>query len=465
MAAEATVKPRWNEWKVQSAFVSYIVYNGFVQDGELFRFRLETVKIPFCETFNLSARDSLGALELFHEDRDEYPITYRTYKVSRDTSGPVEFSYEILPRVVPEDYRSSPYFDFRAEQGGANGAGVTFLAEVMGASDCGIKFRWDLSEMPEGSRGVSSFGEGGFACGSPSDIVNAYYACGKLKSIEKGQFGMYWLSDPPFDLDLAASWVRELFLKMAGFFGDSGGAYRVFIRKDPFEKSGGGTALARSYMLGYSDAMKPTLGGLKNLFAHEMVHNWTQCKDEPYGYGTWYSEGTAEYYSVMLPLRFGLSTPEKTLVQIRKRSKEYFLNPTRHLSNMEAAAQAWIDRRTQKIAYGRGFFFLGNLDARLRREGKSIDDFVKQLATKALETGEAPSVEDMLEALKAHAGNSAIEAHDEMDKGAPFDPDPDSFGPLFTCFEAEAEEESGNGKRVDAKFWDWKLRESETRTL
>lgn len=42
-----------------------------------------------------------------------------------------------------------------------------------------------------------------------------------------------------------------------------------------------------------------------------MVHNWPQLNDNPYGVTTWYSEGTAEYYSVLLPLRLGLMTDDE----------------------------------------------------------------------------------------------------------------------------------------------------------
>ena len=39
---------------------------------------------------------------------------------------------------------------------------------------------------------------------------------------------------------------------------DSGGSFRVFVRKNPY-RSGGGTTLLRSFMFGYNDAAAPDL--------------------------------------------------------------------------------------------------------------------------------------------------------------------------------------------------------------
>ena len=73
----------------------------------------------------------------------------------------------------------------------------------------------------------------------------------------------------------------------------------------------GGTALYRSYLFGWNTTQPCSLEDKKTILAHEMVHNWPQLNDNPYGVTTWYSEGTAEYYSVLLPLRLGLMTDDE----------------------------------------------------------------------------------------------------------------------------------------------------------
>lgn len=455
------VCPIWKENHVESMEIRYSLREQTWEAGEeLFHINLETVTIPFCPMSNLAAFDGAGELELKEETETVYPVTYKRWLTGRKTEGEVCFSYSITPRVLPEEYRSSPYYDLRNEEGGANGAGITFLAEVAGSEQFSIRFDWDLSKMPPGSTGVSTYAEGSFEItGKGNRVTNAYYAVGQVRSITDGDFGFYWLSEPPFDLRSVAEWTKSLFLRMAGFFGDDNGLYRIFVRKDPFEKSGGGTALFRSYMFGYSEAMVPTLDGLKNLLAHEMVHNWTQFKDEPYGTGTWYLEGSAEYYSVMLPYRFGMASAEETLEQVQKRSDQYFTSPFRHLSNAEAAAQSWTDRRIQRIPYGRGFFFLAGLDARIRRltDGKkSLDDIVLPLVQRYLREEEC-SNEDFLSLYNQLTGCDLTEEFAKMAEGQPIIPDPDSFDCLFDRAEADYKE-TDTEKPITA--WKWSIRKN-----
>jgi predicted metalloprotease with PDZ domain len=210
-------------------------------------------------------------------------------------------------------------------------------------------------------------------------------------------------------------------------------------------------------MFGYSEAMVPTLDNLKNLLAHEMVHNWPHMNDEPYGECTWYVEGTAEYYSVMLPLRFGMASAEETLEQIQKRSDQYFCGPVRHLSNADAAAQSWTDRRTQRIPYGRGFFYLAGLDARIQREsgGKySLDDIVLPLTTKWMREQEGTNG-DFIRLINELTGLDISEEFTKMAEGIPFIPDADSFDGLFDRIQAECvETDTGN----PILSWKWSIR-------
>jgi hypothetical protein len=452
-----TVRPSGSE-PIDFMDVSYELDGYTWQAGEeLFRISHETVTIPFCPMEKLSVHDVTGEVALFEELEKAYPVIYRKWRVIRRTEGVVTITYRISPRIVPEDYRSSPYFDFRNENGGGNGAGVTFLAEIKGFDCCRMNFSWDLSGMPAGSSGVCSFGENAVKLeGKPSRLIHAYYAVGRLQSITDGDFGFYWLSKPPFDLQETADWTRRLFLDMAAFFRDDNSLYRIFVRKDPFERSGGGTALYRSYMFGYSNAMLPTLSGLKNLLAHEMVHNWARMKDEPYGEATWCAEGMAEYYSVMLPLRFGLATVEETLTQIQKRTEQYYTNPFRGLSNAEAAKLSWSDRRAQRIAYGRGFFFLANLDARIKKLTSghhSLDEIAVRIAGRPEEDG--ASSEDFIRYVKELSGWDVTDEYLQMSDGVPFAPDPDSFDGLFDCYEIIDREADGHNNSCS---WEWKQR-------
>ncbi len=430
----------------------------FAQGDKVFRINLETVTIPFCPMQGPRAADSLGELPLAAEDREAYPVRFREWRAMREAAGTVSLKFSVTPRQVPEGYRSSPYFDFRAEEGGANGAGITFLGEVPWDAPCRMRFCWELSLLPEGCRGASSHGDGDFELeGMPDLLTNAYYAVGQLRSSGDGLFGFYWFSRPPFDADALSAWTRRMYMRMAAFFHEEGKPYRIFVRRDPFAQSGGGTALLRSYMFGYSDAMRPSTDSLWNLLCHEMAHNWTRMKDEPYGECTWYQEGGAEFYSVMLPLRFGEITPESALGEIQRRTDQYYLNPFRSLSNLEAAGMSWKDRQSQRVPYGRGFFFLGNLDARIRRAtgGKSsVDGVVFHLIEKGGEEGGCGNA-DFISAVKNLAGFDITEEFNRIAAGEHFGPDPDSFDGLFSC---EPYEGTVNGGEDKAVSYRWRLR-------
>jgi predicted metalloprotease with PDZ domain len=217
---------------------------------------------------------------------------------------------------------------------------------------------------------------------------------------------------------------------MADFFGDREARYRVFARRDPFEKSGGGTAAARSFMFGYSAATFQDVDGMQNLLAHEMVHNWPHMDDEPAGLATWYNEGCAEYYSVVLPWRAGLSSQADVLLQVSARAEKYYTNPMRALSNDALAALYWQDRRTQRVPYGRGFFYLANVDAAIRCASNgafSLDDAVKEILRRR-RSGGKPSPADWLEIVSGLLGRDARPEYEAMAAGTLVEPDPKVFG-------------------------------------
>ena len=177
-----------------------------------------------------------------------------------------------------------------------------------------------------------------------------------------------------------------------------------------------------------------TVAEKQNLLAHEMVHNWPHLNDNPYGVTTWYAEGTAEYYSIMIPLRNGLITKEQALLEIQQRTDAYYTNPTRHYSNLEAAKICWQDRRAQRLSYGRGIFFLANADAGIRRttRGKySIDDVVLDILEQGRQ-GATLGNEVFLETVQRVSGLDLTDDWRTMHEGGHFAPDPDSFGSLFT---------------------------------
>ncbi|MBQ8201979.1 MAG: hypothetical protein IJZ74_09480 [Clostridia bacterium] len=457
MRCEITLRPVWHADAVASMDVKYAFDALEIGAGEeLCRFQLRTVSIPGCEPENLRAADAAGDVPLSAADSAPYPYELRHFTAQRAVSGAVKVEYTVRPRVLEPEAICGPYFDLRAEEGGANSAGISFLAAFEGCAG-DISLRWDMSEMPEGSIGVCPFGEGDVSyTGALDTLRNSYFAFGRVKCLTEGEFGFYWLTEPYFDMPGIAAYTRSLFAVMQRFFSDTDPTYRIFVRKDPFLTSGG-TALHRSYMFGWNDHQPVSVEAKQTLLAHEMVHNWPRLNDAPYGRTTWYAEGTAEFYSLMLPLRAGLMTPAAALRELQQRTDNYYTNPTRHMENEAAAKICWQDRRAQRIAYGRGFIFLGNVDVMMRRATggrRSIDDVVLRVLEIDRAGGELGN-ELFLSLVKEYSGLDVTAEWEAMRTGEHIVPMEDSFDGLFTVREKTIPE-ADTGAMVTS--YEWSLR-------
>ncbi len=455
---EVTICPYWDGDMVSELDILVVADQKKINPGDiLFRFQKETVTIPFCPVSEIRVEDEKGEMPYSEEEWEEYPVHYRAFVANREGSGKIKIFYHVKTRDITGITQYGPYFDLRSEKGGANGAGVTCMP-LLPDGEYQISLKWNMKHMPPNSRGIWSFGEGDQTRrGKAEMLLYTFYAVGMVQSVEKGDFGFYWFGTPPFDVKRAAENVKQMYFVMSRFFEDTSmEGYRVFARKDPFEKSGG-TALSRSFLFGYNDTTKTTVESLQNLLAHEMVHNWPHMDDHPYGSCTWFTEGCAEFYSVMLPLRANLVSLRDTLEQIQKRTDEYFTNPTVSLSNEDAAKLFWKDRRTQRISYGRGFFFLANVDSMIRKVTngeKSVDDVVKPLTSMYL-SGKSGTNEDFIRLVNEVAGVDISGDFEKMEKGERLVPDPDGFDGHFSWEKVEREIAGGKEKTTS---YQWKIK-------
>ncbi|MFT4077556.1 MAG: hypothetical protein QM647_18665 [Asticcacaulis sp.] len=381
---DITLRPHGIEGSVDYVEVKIHIGTPNVKAGEtLVHIPLTIVSRPGVplDSQSLHAVDDSGALAVTQFDQAPTSIgTYRDFRPTRDTKGDVTLSYRAKVHEVNSGSRNGPLFDLRGQPDGVNGAGMTFLALPDTKTPYAIDIKWDLSQMPPGSKGVHSFGEGEVKLVAPVEPVNfTFYYAGKVKSYSppSGKFTMYWTTNPPFDLNVLAQKIGTLYDYETAFFQDPGLDYRIFVRENPFHGTGG-TALPKSFMFGYSslDALEPLQQQL--LIAHEMTHNWP-AMDGDHGDTAWYSEGTAEFYSLLLSWRAGQLTADQFAEQMSKRMADYFGNPLHTLNNADAAEAFWNDTRAQTIPYGRGLLYLINTDVRIRTatNGKqSLDDTV-----------------------------------------------------------------------------------------
>lgn len=385
---------------------------------------------------------------------DEAPTSYSaaTFKgfyTQRPLSGKVRWSYRMMPRILPEGYRSSPYYDFRAEPLGLNGSGMFAFILPVTTQTVSVQLDWDMSEMPEGTRGIWSYGEGTVKKDlTPWQIRLSLFNVGKMQAFEHEDFGVYWFSEPYFDARATAEKLYPIFQNMKAYFGDHDSSFRVFLRRDPFKISGGGSACPYAFISGYS-----AFGGMDadhwfNVLIHEMTHTWPSMQDYRVGEGTWFSEGCTEFYCTMLPYRAGLLDVDFTVRCINEKIRDRYLsNVYREMPNDKIPDVQWKDRRAQTVPYGRGFLYLANTDFKLRSQNKgSIDDIVRKHSIM-----NPMSVQEWTDFVRERLGEKGLQDFKDMIGGKLVVPVDGLFGPEIITVKDEIELD---GKKVISYHWE-----------
>ena len=405
--------------------------------GNLVSLWVNVASIPCSEMTSqgLRARDAQGELALESVvEKDSYGFDIRRWRPLRATHGHVVLTYRFLPRIVPEDYRFRPYYDFRTEPFGATCAGVSSLV-VPSDGTYDIHIQWDLSQMPPDTTAMTVAGEGDVRyTGKPSDYQFTLYAVGKLKKkvSEDGRFRVYWLNEPLPDAQAVLDGIPKILKGMADFFEDPAILYTVLFRKDPFRMSNGATAYSKGFIYGYSDEKPLRLKRALDIFAHEVVHTWPRLEDKA-GEGTWYHEGTAELYSILIPYRLGLLNLGDVAETLGWRGLNYYNNPHNGKSNTEVYPLYWGDRKAQALPYGRGFFYLVDADMRIRQRSggiHSVDDLVLETLRRA-RAGKNVTNADWRELICAELGDEAGAHFDAVCQGTMVEPCDDWFGGAF----------------------------------
>lgn len=406
--------------------------------------------VPFPEICDLYIEDELGEVP-FHQAPSETEYTAASYTglyPDRKIKGTLRWRYRILPRVLPEGYRSSPYYDFRAEPLGLNGSGMFSLILPKHPKPMEVSVHWDMSHMPGNARAIWSLGEGDLhLTATPFVLRFSLFQVGVMQCVEQGGLGVYWFSEPYFKAESVANRLYPIFQYMKEYFQDPDAHFYVFLRRDPFEYSGGGSACPYAFISGYS-----AFGGMDedrwfNVLIHEMTHTWPGMTDFTVGEGTWFNEGCTEYYCTMLPYQGGFLDKEYTVKRINEKIRErYYQNIYRTMSNEEIPAVQWKDRRAQTVPYGRGFLYLANVEVQLKNAGKGkIADIIK--GHNMLNPLTPKDWEDF---LRQRLGESGVREFHDMVSGKLLIPEPDLFGPEFIAVEEEIELD---GKKEISYHW------------
>ncbi len=406
---------------------------------------------PFPEYEDLILMDDLGEVPYSIADAPSLhgAMEFKGIYPDRKCEGTLVWSYRAFPRILPEGYRSSPYYDFRNEPFGLNGSGFFSFILPNTMELLHLTLDWDLSSLPEGSRAIWSYGEGCVEKNlTPIQIGFSLFQVGLMNAVEGDSIGVYWFGNPDFDIAGTAEKLIPIFDYMKQCFHDTTSTFKVFLRRDPFEISNGGSACPYAFISGYSAFHVPDMDQWFSTLVHEMTHTWPYMDDTNVGTGTWFTEGCTEYFCTMLPYEGGLFTKEYTLACINNKAVDrYYRNPFRELANMQIPAIQWKERAAQTVPYGRGFIYLANVEAKLKEIGIDMRGFIAKY------NWVRPMTQEIWENfILENLGDEGVREFHEMQKGKLIIPHPNAFG---NAFQAVEETINLNGEMVQS--WHFEL--------
>ena len=389
----------------------------------------------------VEASDANGPIPLSRDDNPADPnnfIYFRRWLADRDTVGPITVHYRAPIQLVPPTLGAGPPFDLRLNETVVTGAGVTFLVTPDTQDPFDITIDWDLSEMPENSIGVSSFGRNRTELkGPPVQLSTAYYMAGPVGRYptdgEDHPFSAYWIGEPPFDPVETMPWSEEVYEAQLDFFGiENPEPYTFMSRPNPYP-GGGGAGLTNSFMLSYPQDTA-NLDDIAITIIHEMSHKWIGGVAGPPGATSWFSEGMNVFYTRRVPLKYGLLSPDAFIEDVNKHARRYYTNAINDLPNDQIPYLFWRDTRVRTLPYDRGSMYFAGEDARIREASqgeRSMDDIFFQIDA-IREAGEPFTPEVWEDLIAAELGDEARTRFQEMMAGAIQIPPSNAFGPCFT---------------------------------
>lgn len=415
-------------------------------------------------TNGIVASDSKGKLELSSYDVDSGPagLPSRYWVTKRTTEGPVTFNFTAHTENVDPTVHIGPLFGIRNQTEGLVGS---FWALVpIPDTPIGTVYNTSVSwDIPEGMSAVWTWGVGSgphILAITLDRLVQTFFAVGKISAYPKtadkdtgSNFGVFWFDNPPFDIEGVSDIVERMFAYSTEFWQDkSGEPYRVIIRRNE-EQGSGGTALLRSFMLGYLDGNSASESRLKTLLSHEMTHNWPGLTDGTNAENSRYSEGMAEYYSLRLLWRSGNLNATEFVSEMNDRIAQYYNNPFVNYTDEDAMEVAWETRDAQRIPYGRGLLHFTNMDGQMRAlSSNGTTNGSLSLDTLALEflnqcrSGGACGNPEWFEIVSSYLGEAAVDEWNQVSTGSPLlVPQSGSLGP---CFEV-----ARNGTDPEGYMW------------
>ncbi|MBQ6680588.1 MAG: hypothetical protein IJM76_11330 [Lachnospiraceae bacterium] len=353
---------------------------------------------------DIFAEDALGDPGIVMKESDGI----RTYAFERKTAGNVTLKYSAS--VFPLFHWPNPALSLHNRSTGATGFADTFLLNPFGVWDYTIEY--DETEIP-GTVSACSYGIGTiekepleraaaddicFAFGAPYRFNNG----GKLNIL-------YFENDLRFMGEITRN-ISAYFDYMDRKFSGPDKPYFIFLyRKDKvFNIDLTGTASQNVCLMGYGDALVDRYKDVESTIVHELVHNFLYLDEENAAYASFFSEGTADYFSIMIPFLLGANDREATMKEFNRFLRFYYSNPRKETSLEDAYEKSWTHSYAARVIYGKGLVFMMTLEALLKEHHseKALIDIMSDLIVR--QKKEEVSLRDFLDTMDAYtAGGSS----------------------------------------------------------
>lgn len=381
---------------------------------------------------DLSARDAQGPLPLLPTAAkgEDGP----TWKAGRAAVGELEIDYRV-PVAIPNPPLRGPQEELQAAGDGISTSGLGVLLLPVEPQSFHARLHWVL---PSGLTAASSFGEGDVSfTATRKRMLESFYTAGSLYSFKPSAtsaFTVHGLGQPGYDAAPLFAWAARWYdVSLKAFHGSPTMPFRVFYRSFNGMNSESGFSPG-SVMLYLPPAPAPiSAWPAKQIVAHEMVHIWVPGLDVDEGSG-WYSEGMADFLSVNTPYQAGLYTPREYQDLVNSRASVYYGNARRNLSTTQVETTMWSGGADSWTThYMRGFMYLADLDAKLRkRSGGKVDVLVLVNEMNARHArGEKNDLQTWAALVQRYGGPDAVRDFNDMMAGKTIFPEAGSFGPCL----------------------------------
>lgn len=393
---------------------------------------------------DLEVTDSGGAVTVLVRDHESTGSANRTWIATRPVSGELSFRYSIAVQAISHSLGGAPPLELRSEGRSFSGGGVSLIALPPSPQLFHVDVKWDLSGLPTGAKGITTFGEGCACSQTPiflAQLKETYFMAGAVGHYaDNAGFFAAWQGTPPYDAKALMQWTNRLYDGYKEFFGvRSAQTFGVFLRRNPVN-AGGGREGYRSFVVTYGHGTGNDAQHMRFVISHEMFHTFSPMLNRPRSAAEnfrivdkWFSEGLAVFYAGLLPLRFGLISDAEYVNDLNFYVGRYYTSLMMSVPNADLPSRYWSDTRIRTLAYDRGMLYFASVDFDVRRttgNRYSLDDLVRELRARE-EGGRTIDNADWEELVRRYLGASGVEQFREFLAGTPPLPASEAFGARF----------------------------------